>query len=547
MKAAFAYAVAGWRAYVLLILPLALIFAALALRGFNLGFYGDVVAHHFHFQFDGLSGWFAWLRDAWQRHLLGGLVTAPLHVLTPGRYDLWYALGIGAHFLLGPVVFLFVDALCHGRRRWLAFAIALLFCFDSLQNPSHIEISVGMIYKFSLAFALLSLYAYLRFIRSRRKQLLWHSVSVAAYAIAIMLYEFTMLFFLLHLFMAFVERRTDRRWFWLAARDSLLHIFIAGIYVYLLLALFGRGNANVMLSPAYILEQLGDGARLLWSPAEILARLTDAAAMSPLWLLLPLALLLSLFFRFWITQVDADDAATPWTPSWIALLGCAISLLSMLNTAPASWKFIWHERLLYAASFGSALTVAGLLAWLVDKNRRLGGFVFALATACMAAPGIGFLFEYQAEWLQRDEKSRAVHEAIYAAVPRFAEGATPYLLLVAPSRQADLALSSRDVNFPRIFAMHYGIRDFRADAILFEIDGEPATQRILLTDEGIVSPLTPNETIGYDRMLIVAYDHDSGKAALLDRLPQRALDEGNFINQAGLEAADIRSNFALLP
>ena len=548
-EAAFAYAVSGPRVYGLLLAILLLTFFALALRGFKLGFYGDVVAHQFHFHFDGMSGWFAWLRDAWQRHLLGGLVTAPLHLLTPGRYDLWYALSYGAHFAVVPVVFLFVDTLGRGNRRWLAFAAALLFCFDSLQNPSHIDMSVGMIYKFSLLFALLSLYAYLRFVRGGRRQLLWHSVSVAFYAIAIMLYEFTMLFFLLHALIAYVEGNRDRRWLWLSARDSLLHVFIAGLYVYLLLSLFGRGNANLMLSPAYIMEQIGDGMRLLWSPAEIVSRVTEAAAQSPFWLLALLALLISLFFGLWIIKVDADsDADSPWTPGWIIVLGCLISLLSMANTAPASWKFVWHERLLYAASAGGAMTIVGLLALAVQRQRRVGGALFAAAMAILVAPAICFPFEYQAEIRQRDKTSRGVHRAIYAALPRFVAEASPYLLLLTDGQpEAELALSARDVNFPHIFAMRYGIRGFRADALLYAAAGESATQQIQLLEAGIVSPLTPDEIISYDRVVIVAYDHESKSAALLDELPQEALERGNFDNRAGLIASDIRTNRALMP
>ena len=541
----------GWTPFLALCLILGASFAALALRGFNLGFYGDVVVHHFYFHFNGLGGWLDWLGDAWQRHLLGGLVTAPLHVLTPGRYDLWYAIGIGAHFAVAPVIFLFVDALSCGRRRWLAFAAAMLFCFDSLQNPSHIEMSVGMIYKFSLLFAMLSLYAYLRFVRGRRRQLLWHSFSVGAFAIAIMLYEFTMLFFLLHPLIAHVEGRNDpantgsRRWLWLGIRDSLLHIGVVGVYVYLLLALFGRGNANMMLSPEYILAQLGDGARLLWSPAEILSRLSREAAMSPLWLLTPLAAALALFFGGWIANSDdAESAATPWTPGWIALLGCLISLLSMANTAPASWQFVWHARLLYAASAGSAIAVAGLLAMAVERKRRIGGLAFVLATTMMVAPGIGFIFEYQAEYLHRDETGRQVHQAIYAAVPRFADDAAPYLLLLANRRaEDDLGLSARDVNFPHIFALDYGIRDFRADVVLNESIGDRVTQRIQLLDAGIVSPLTPYETIGYDRVVIVAYDHDTASATILDRLSQEALEAGNFVIETERAVA---TNWSLL-
>ena len=326
----------------------------------------------------------------------------------------------------------------------------------------------------------------------------------------------------------------------------LLHLFVAGLYVYLLLSLFGKGNANLTLTPGHILQQLGDGARLLWSPAQFVARLAEAAAMSPFWLLALLAIVLSLGFGLWIFKVDdAPGDSNAWTPGWIVALGCSISLLCMANTAPASWKYIWHERLLYAASLGSAMTIAGLLALAVERHRQLGGAAFAAVVASIVAPGICFPFAYQAQQLERDAISRQVHAAISRAIPEFTEGAQPYLLLLSDrDPERDLHLVPRDLNFPHVFALRYDIRDFAADAVLHPVAGRGDPAKIRLTESGIVSPLKPGEVIAYDRVVIIRYDSLADSASILDRLPADALSMGNFDIRADM---DLATNWALLP
>ena len=92
------YLQSGRKPYLILALMLGLTYAALAARGFALGFYGDVTAYQFHYRFDGVIGGMNWLvAEHWQRHLLGALLSAPLHILAPSRYELWYALALGLH------------------------------------------------------------------------------------------------------------------------------------------------------------------------------------------------------------------------------------------------------------------------------------------------------------------------------------------------------------------------------------------------------------------------------------------------------------------
>lgn len=378
------YLQSGWKPYLILVLMLGLTWVALAVRGFTLGFYGDVVAYQFHYRFDGVIGGMNWLIvEHWQRHLLGALFSAPLHILAPGRYDLWYALALGLHLMLGPVVFLLVDALQSGRRHWLAFGTALFFVFDTLQTPSNIEFATGSHRKAALILAALSLWSYIHFVRSQRQQLGWYMFNIATFILAIMTYEQSLFFFVLHPVIAFVI------------------------------------------------------------------------------------------------------------------------------------------------------------------HRRIGSMVFALMMEVLLAPGISFLYEHQAVHLAKDKASSQVFQTIFDAIPQFADEAEPYLLSITDRyAEEELALHPRDVNFPHVFALHYGIREFRADAVLHNDDKSQKIQQIQLRDEGIISPLSPHEAIGYDRVVVVSYDSRSSSAAILDRLPDDALRRGNFEIHADMP---IETNWALLP
>lgn len=546
------YLQSGWKPYLILGLMLGLTWVALAVRGFTLGFYGDVVAYQFHYRFDGVIGGMNWLiAEHWQRHLLGALFSAPLHILAPGRYDLWYALALGLHLMLGLVVFLLVDTLQSGQRRWLAFATALFFVFDTLQTPSNIEFATGSHGKAALILAALSLWSYIHFVRSKRQQLGWYMFNIATFILAVMAYEQSFFFFVLHPVIAFVEDRRrgafslNLRYLRLTLRDSLLHVMVAAIVVYLLLSLFRGGNDNLQLTPSYILGQMADGFALLLSPIEITERLALAASMSQIWMIALLALAAVLFFGGWIWNAQDETSATPWTPLWMMLFGLLLALLNLFNTAPTVWSFANHPRLLYASSIGSGMIWIGLLAWAVDVHRRIGGMVFALMMAVLLAPGISFLYEHQAVHLAKDKASRQAFQAIFDAIPQFADEAEPYLLLITDRHaEAALALHPRDVNFPHVFALHYGIREFRADAVLYNDDEAQKIQQIQLRDAGIISPLSPQEAIGYDRVVVVSYDSRSRRAAILDRLPDDARRRGNFEIHADMP---IETNWSLLP
>jgi len=543
----------GWIPYAILAVILGITYSVLALRGFNLGFYGDVVAYQYHYTFDGLVGGMNWLiAEHWERHLLGAWFSAPLHMIVPHRYDLWYALTLGLHVSLGMMIFLLVDTLQSGQRRWLAFAVAFFFVFDTFQTPSNLEFATGSHRKGSLILALISLWAYIHFIRSKRQQLNWYILNVGTFILAIMIYEQSFFFFVLHPLIALVEERHSGdakltlNYLWVLIRGSILHVMTVLIYTYLLVSLFVDGNDNLELTPAYILSQIRDGLQFQFSPIDIAERLSQAIQISPMWFVVLVAGLVLLFFGAWIWHSTDDKTTdTPWTPLWLIAFGLLLMLLNLLNASPTVWTFDTHSRLIYASSIGTGMVIFGFLAWITGFNRKVGSIVFAIVLAIFLSPGIPFLYEYQEIYLEQDETSNAVYQAIYDAIPRFADNAEPYLILITDVHpDNDLALHPQDFNFPRVFALHYNIENFRADAVLYDVDESLTDQLIQLTDIGIISPLRPDEIIDYTRVIVISYDSVLNTVTILDDLPDNVLARGNFDMQAGKR---IETNYDLLP
>jgi len=63
---------------------LALLFAVIAARGFGWGMYKDVLAYEWHYETLGVRQGWRWLIHVhWTRHLLAGIVSAPIHLLFP--------------------------------------------------------------------------------------------------------------------------------------------------------------------------------------------------------------------------------------------------------------------------------------------------------------------------------------------------------------------------------------------------------------------------------------------------------------------------------
>ena len=144
--------------YLLLIGLLAVMFVALALLGFELGFVGDVLGFEYNFDRFGIKAGMRYVLEWDRRHLLSGQFYAMLHILSPGQSAAWYATSILMQFLVAPVCFLLSNAILRGRRQWLSFSAALIFVFYTRQTWSHFQTPTSGYRKIALALALLSVW-----------------------------------------------------------------------------------------------------------------------------------------------------------------------------------------------------------------------------------------------------------------------------------------------------------------------------------------------------------------------------------------------------
>ena len=249
----------------------------------------------------------------------------------------------------------------------------------SHSSLTHCEFATSTQNKVSLMFAILSLWSYVKFVRGQRQQLGWYILNIVTFMFAIMIYEQSFLFFVLHPLIGFVEdRRSDEfrldlRYLWLTIRDSLFHVIVLAIYVYLLLVLFGIGNSSLRLTPANILTQISDGLVLQFSPLAIADRIRIAMSVSQAWVLGTVALMVALPFGIWIWITEREsfrsagtDRLTPWSPKWILVLGFVLALLNIVNASPTNWPLAWNVRLIYASTLGTGMVIVAAVAWLVD-------------------------------------------------------------------------------------------------------------------------------------------------------------------------------------
>ena len=544
--------------YLLLIILLAAVFAALAALGLDLGFIGDVLAYEYHYDRLGIQGGMSWLVHVeWQRHLLGALYSAPVHWLFPGQSAAWYGFAFLLHFANSVLCFLLVDTILRGQRRWLAFAAALIFAFDALQIPEHFEFPTGTHRKAALFLALLSLWFYLQWVRRERRNRWWRELSLASYAIAVASYEQTALFFLLHPVIAYFEDRPRiDGWFrWLAhvCLDSIWYPAFFVAYMFVLSELFPN-SGQLSLSIGRIIEQMLAALGIYLGPSDFFGRLLPAFENG--WLFLTLAVGAGMFVILWVWQAHRTESE--WTKSFwresrgeVALiaLGLAMIAVSIAALAPTTWSLTTFPKLFYPAAVGFGMAVSGLLAWLLERvpNAAVRHGLFALAVAFLVGTGTTRLFQLQQEYIRQHEAREAVKAAILEAVPAWEGSALPYLLIVSdahPSR--DLALHAQDLKFPLMFDMLYGVDGIAADAIYPDVPASAAPPPdvpgslysgpyIVVEPEGIYSPLQPGIPIDPQRLVILYYDDQTQTAHILDELPPDVLATANIVERAPIE------------
>ncbi len=276
-----------------------------------------------------------------RRHLLSGQFYAVLHLLFPGQSAAWYGSSLLTQFLIAPAVFLLSNAILRGQRRWLSFAAALIAVFHTRQIVSHFEIATGGHIKIGIILALISLYCYLRFVRGARQQFLWRDFSIACYLVGVLLYEATVLFFLINPLIAFIEEhdqpgfRFSRAWLLQLIADSFWYPLLFIFCFYLLNVLLPADSSGVRttnLAPGRLVEQFTRGLGGEFAPQRLIEQISPALQGN--WLLLTLVLALAIggiIYGLW-----RSDHQPGTSDRRIALFGIGVAMivLNIAGTAP---------------------------------------------------------------------------------------------------------------------------------------------------------------------------------------------------------------------
>ncbi len=554
--------------YFLLTGLLGLLFLALAARGLNLGFVGDVLAYEYHYDRLGIQGGMNWLvTEHWQRHLLGPLYSAPIHFFFPGQSAPWYGFALLSHFANGMIGFLLADTWLRGHYRWLSLAAALAFVVNTLDVSSNFEYPTNTHRNFALSLSLISLWCYLCFVRGGRQNPWWHHVSLVGYVVGFMSYEQTTFLILVFPLIAFFEDKpTDIKWKkWIArvASDLILYLLSLIVYVYLLWLLFPSTSNQLELSLSAIFQQLLDSLTLLLAPTVVWSRSTPSFQLAGLTFFVGSVAFLLIWF--WMLKTEDGEMAASFAgngetrPSTAKLvpLGIAIMVINIASVAPTGWSVSLAPRLLYPAMMGVAYFGTGVLASLLIQftPRLVRRTIFSGVAAFFVATGVVSMFQAQQRYQNTDFVRQVVLNAVRSAVPSWQGTIKPYILFYSDAHpDDDLGLHGQDINFPYMFDMLYNGYGIVADAIYPDVPASAAPAAdlpgsryigpyIVVEPEGIFSPLRPGVPIDPDRLVILYYDSQTLDVRIIDELPPDVLATANIVQRAPIEW---RTNYSLI-
>lgn len=547
---------------ILLVLIFAFTWLLLVARGLEFGFTGDVLDYAYHYDRLGTFGGMRWLvGEHLQRHLFAPLVSAPLAYLFPGQVAPWYAFLFLMHFVDALLVYLLSRTLLRGSYPWLSFAAALVFAFHGLQVQTLLDFPTGGHRSTALALALLSLWLFIQY--RRRHNRWWLELSFVAYALTILIYEQTVLFFLLHPLIACFEDlragvRLNGRWWARVAADLIAFpLFVIG-YLFLLAVLFPPSN-QLSTSPAYIVSQFVGGLQLTVVPFLLVQLIGEVLTQAPLLLLL--AVLVSGVLLVLVRRLSSPSAVTPLAQRDLlayTVLGLAFVTVSILGVTPGNWAILEHPRSVYSASVGLGLLVPGLLALLGSwvPSNLLRGALFVVPLALWVGSGFAEFFVQQDVSQARADIRSRFFDAVWSTVPTVDPDNPPYLLIYTDAHPStDLWLYAQDNRFTYSFDWFYGTHDLPVDVIYANLDASLAPpddvpgsryngQFIVVEPEGIYSPLKPFVPIDPERLVIVHYDSQSETAQVVDHLPDAVRATANIVERTPLEW---RTNAEMLP
>lgn len=551
------------------------LFTVMALRGLELGYFGDLLNSRFLLDKLGVRGGIEWMAfTLGRRHILGSVQHGLMHVLAPDHSSIWYGSALLTQFLAAIPAYALVNSLLRGQRRWIAFGVALAFMLHVRQLYSPLDISTRAFINISFMAQLLSLWAYLHYVRDQRRSLWMRDVSLLLYFVALNLYETAALFFLLHPLLAWHEEYQQRRilsrdWLWQMAKDNFWYGFILVAYLAFLLLYLPSDGVGTGLNS--LSDRLFALLNAELHPLLFAERYAPAFAMP--WL--PLTLLLiaatALGIGWWRSR-HRTETALPDAAPVRSTLGLMIVLgvgMMVLNMGVAVQVNMTQDiRFVYPFAFGFTLAVVGLLALLAQSlPHRPGTAVFAGGIALLAAPGVGVALDVQQQYLDAQAARSTILEAIFEAVPaieRDGSGATPYLLIFTDpdeTRQLYHDLRADDAYLPMLFEMEYGL-GINVDMVLYDVpdarchsEGQSAAQHLslcMVAQDGLLySTLRPPyyhertyQPGSTEHLILLYYDADTQTAQVLDTGPPELLAQANIVER---DPVDWQTNWDILP
>lgn len=555
--------------YLFLGVLLGCIFAALLFHGLDFEPVGDNLQRLYLYETLGIRNANIFMIVYGHGHPLANLITSIIYILFSSKTSSWLITSLLFHFVNGLLCFAFLDFLFLYRWRWVSFSASVIFIFNIRQFQSIFDVPIGSFLYLSLGLALLSVWFYVLYVRRNRQNIWWRDFSILFFVFAFLIYETAFTFFLVYPVLAYFEdRRNENRRGWLALvgqyiRDLFWYPVAFGIYMIILFLVLPPG------SRVGIDNTVGGFIRMLSfelsfsAPREQLVLLAQSG-----WPLAALALgavLFSLLFA-WAWSPHPDKVVTEQKNNRsfaiITISGTVLILGNLALVAPTGWSISQHARLGYPLAMGLGLFMAGGMAWLLSHISAvvIRRIVYAGLVTILGVTGFTALLQTYEAHYQENLSRVAVINAVRTAIPRWVNGAKPYILLYSDAHPSeDLGLNAQDVNFPLTFALLYEMDWVHADAIYFDVPDEAKPEAgtsadrysgpyILVEDGKIYSPLRPIIPRIYqpgdaNQVVILYYDGQSGKAQMVDELPADVLQKGNIVVRGD---SKLRTNYDLI-